>query len=67
MLEEIFLMLQRIRMRHQVDQITAGRVPGDVVSLAELTPLNRSLLAESAREVAAVQKRVSARLTSPAR
>ncbi|MET1007144.1 MAG: putative nucleotidyltransferase substrate binding domain-containing protein, partial [Propionibacteriaceae bacterium] len=67
LLEEIFLMLQRIRMRHQVDQITAGRVPGDVVALGELTPLNRSLLAESAREVAAVQKRVSARLTSPSR
>ena len=66
-LEEIFVLLQRIRMRHQVDQIVAGRAPGDVVSLAEITPLNRSLLAESAREVAAVQKRVSARLTSPAR
>ncbi len=67
LLEEVFVLLQRIRMRHQVDQIIAGRTPGDVVSLAEISPLNRSLLAESTREVAAVQKRVSARLTSPTR
>ena len=37
------------------------------MSLAEILPLNRSLLAESTREVAAVQKRVSARLISPTR
>ena len=66
-LEEVFALLQRIRMRHQVDQIVAGRPPGDVVRLGELTPLNRSLLAESAREVAAVQKRITGRLTSVTR
>lgn len=66
-LAEVFGLLQRIRLRHQVDQIVAGRAPGDVVDLGELTPLNRSLLAESAREVAAVQRRIAARLTSVTR
>ncbi len=66
-LAEVFTLLQRIRMRHQVEQIAAGRAPGDVVDLGELTPIHRSLLAESAREVLAVQKRIALRLTSVTR
>jgi CBS domain-containing protein len=57
-LNEVFVTLQRLRMAHQVDQISAGHTPGDVITMSELSPLNRSLLNDSLREIAAVQRRV---------
>ncbi|KUI38356.1 cyclic nucleotide-binding protein [Mycobacterium sp. IS-1496] len=57
-LRDVFLMLQRLRMTHQVDQLAAGHTPGDVITMSELSPLNRSLLNEGLREIAAVQRRV---------
>ena len=66
-LDEVFVLLQRIRMTHQIEQIMGGRTPGDVVSLAELTPLNKKMLADGVREVAAVQKRITSRLSSATR
>ncbi|WP_134051994.1 putative nucleotidyltransferase substrate binding domain-containing protein [Mycolicibacterium litorale] len=57
-LGDVFLMLQRLRMAHQVEQLTAGHTPGDVITMSELSPLNRSLLNEGLREIAAVQRRV---------
>lgn len=57
-LTDVFAMLQRLRMAHQVDQITAGRTPGDIIASSELSPLNRSLLGDGLREIAAVRRRV---------
>ena len=57
-LTDVFVMVQRLRMTHQVEQVTAGHVPGDVITMAELSPLNRSLLGDGLREIAAVQRRV---------
>ena len=45
-------------MAHQVDQIAAGHTPGDVITMSELSPLNRSLLNDGLREIVAVQRRV---------
>ena len=55
---DVFVMLQRLRMAHQVDQIAAGHTPGDVITMSELSPLNRSLLNEGLREIVGVQRRV---------
>lgn len=55
---DVFLMVQRLRMTHQVEQLTAGHPPNDVVTMSDLSPLNRSLLNEGLREIAAVQRRV---------
>jgi CBS domain-containing protein len=55
---DVFVMLQRLRMVHQVEQISAGRTPGDVITMSELSPLNRSLLGDGIREIAAVRRRV---------
>jgi CBS domain-containing protein len=55
---DVFLMLQRLRMTHQVEQLTAGHTPNDVITMSDLSPLNRSLLNEGLREIAAVQRRV---------
>lgn len=57
-LTDVFLMLQRLRMTHQIEQRAAGHGPGDVITMSELSPLNRSLLSEGLREIAAVQRRV---------
>jgi len=57
-LTDVFLMLQRLRMAHQVDQIAAGHTPGDVITMSELSPLNRSLLNDGLREIVGVQRRV---------
>ncbi|MFI9504458.1 putative nucleotidyltransferase substrate binding domain-containing protein [Nocardia sp. NPDC052566] len=57
-LTEVFVMLQRMRMVHQVEQLSAGHSPGDVVVMSELSPLHRSLLNDALREIAAVQRHV---------
>jgi CBS domain-containing protein len=57
-LGEVFVMLQRLRMTHQVGQLSAGNRPGDVITMSELSPLNRSLLNDGLREIAAVQRRI---------
>lgn len=55
---DVFAMLQRLRLAHQVAQIGAGHTPGDVITMSELSPLNRSLLNEGLREIVGVQRRV---------
>jgi CBS domain-containing protein len=55
---DVFAMLQRLRMTHQVEQVATGRTPGDIVTMSDLSPLNRSLLADGLREIAAVRRRV---------
>jgi CBS domain-containing protein len=57
-LGEVFSHLQRLRMTHQVEQLSVGHSPGDVITMSELSPLNRSLLNDGLREIAAVQRRV---------
>ncbi|MET9201826.1 putative nucleotidyltransferase substrate binding domain-containing protein [Gordonia sp. NPDC003585] len=57
-LHEVFSLTQRIRMRRQIEQIRAGHTPGDLVVMSELTPLERSMLAEGVREIADIQRRV---------
>jgi len=60
-LHEVFALTQRIRMRRQIEQIRAGHTPGDLVVMSELTPLERSMLAEGVREIADIQRRVRTR------
>jgi CBS domain-containing protein len=45
-------------MAHQIEQLAAAQRPGDVITMSELSPLNRSLLNDGLREIAAVQRRV---------
>ncbi|QIS03697.1 CBS domain-containing protein [Nocardia brasiliensis] len=65
-LTEVFTTLQRMRMVHQVGQLAAGHHPGDVVTMSDLSPLNRSLLNEALRETAAVRRRVRVRAATSA-
>lgn len=56
---EVFEVLQRIRLRQQLAQVARGDRATDVVWMARLPPLDRSLVAQSVREIAAVQKRLA--------
>jgi CBS domain-containing protein len=57
-LGEVFVLLQQLRMAHQVDQLSAGQRPGDIITMSELSPLNRGLLNDALREIVAVQRRL---------
>ena len=66
-LVEVVEVLQKIRLRYQLAQIDRGEAPSDLIVIGALSPLERSLVSQAVREVAAVQRRMSniAQLTSP--
>lgn len=55
---EVFEVLQRVRMRQQLAQFERGDRVSDVVWMPHLSPLERSLVAQSVREISTVQKRL---------
>ncbi|MEO5831791.1 MAG: putative nucleotidyltransferase substrate binding domain-containing protein [Nakamurella sp.] len=65
---EVFEVLQKTRLRYQLAQIDRGEEPSDVLSMRRLSPLDRSMVGQSVREISAVQKRMSnlSQLTDPA-
>lgn len=57
-LRDCFSILERIRMEYQVEQMAKGRTPGDVLSIRRIPSLDRGLLEQCVREIAAVQRRM---------
>ncbi|MET4613167.1 CBS domain-containing protein [Rhodococcus sp. PvR044] len=58
-LAESFDVLQQIRLRHQCEQLEQGLPVTDELTIASLTPLYRSLLANAVREIAGVQRKLA--------
>ena len=58
-LREVYGVLARLRMQHQVAQMEAGREPTDVLTVRRMSPLDRTVLEQAVREVAAVQRRMA--------
>jgi CBS domain-containing protein len=56
---EIFEVLQRLRLRYQFAQLDAGEKPTDAVSIDRLSPIDRSVISQAVREIAAVQRRAA--------
>jgi len=56
---EIFEVLQRLRLRYQFAQLDAGEKPTDTVSIDRLSPIDRSVIGQAVREIAAVQRRAA--------
>ena len=56
---EIFEVLQRLRLRYQFAQLDAGEKPTDIVSVGRLSPIDRSVISQAVREIAAVQRRAA--------
>jgi CBS domain-containing protein len=63
----VFEVLQKTRLRYQLGQVERGEQPTDVLSMHQLSPLDRSLVAQAVREIAAVQRRMTnvAQVTGP--
>lgn len=57
-LAEVLEILQKTRLRYQLAQIERAEKPSDVISMRRLSPLDRSLIAQAVREIAAVQRRM---------
>jgi CBS domain-containing protein len=55
---EVFEVLQRLRLRHQLRQLRAGRLPSDVLLRDEVSPIDRSVIRQAVREIAAAQRRM---------
>ncbi len=55
---EVFEVLQRMRLRHQLNQIARGSTPTDVIEGDELSPIERSMITRSVREITAIQRRM---------
>ena len=58
-LREVFELLLRLRIEHQVSLIDRGETPGDELDPAELPPLRRSQMVQAFHVVAAHQKQLS--------
>jgi CBS domain-containing protein len=57
-LVEVFEVLQRLRLTTQLEQHERGEAPTDVLAMARLSPLDRSVIAQAVREISAVQRRM---------
>jgi CBS domain-containing protein len=55
---DIFEVVQGIRLRRQLDQVTAGLPPSDSVRLRELSAIDRSVVLEAVGEIHAVQRKM---------
>jgi CBS domain-containing protein len=55
---EVFEVLQRMRLRHQLTQITRSEPPTDVIDRHELSPIERSVITQAVREINAIQRRM---------
>jgi CBS domain-containing protein len=58
-LVEVFGLLQRLRLRYQLLQRQNGDRPSDLLTLDRLSSIDRSLVAEAVREIAAIQRRMT--------
>jgi CBS domain-containing protein len=63
-LEEAFELCSELRLEHQVRQLERGQEPDDELDPDEIDPLTRRYLRDAFREVAAVQRSLSATLRS---
>ena len=55
---EVYEVLQRLRLRYQLQQRANGDRPSDVLSMHVLSPIDRSVIAQAVREVSSIQKRM---------
>ena len=57
-LVEVFETLQRLRLRYQLLQHQRGERPADLLTLDRLSPIDRTVVVQAVREIAAVQRRM---------
>jgi CBS domain-containing protein len=62
-LKDAFMLINNLRLEHQVSQLRAGTDPDDYVNPGELSALMRTQLKDAFRAVTAIQKRVDSELS----
>ncbi len=55
---EAFEVVQRLRLRYQIEQHERAEKPSDMLVRDRLSPIDRSMLAQAVHEIAAVQRRM---------
>jgi CBS domain-containing protein len=58
-LVDVFGLLQRLRLRYQLLQERSGARPSDLLTMDRLSSIDRSLVADAVREIAAIQRRMA--------
>jgi CBS domain-containing protein len=58
-LGDVFEIVQRMRLRHQLEQLESGGTPSDTMRPRDLSSIEVSVLDEAIREIAAVQRRMA--------
>jgi CBS domain-containing protein len=58
-LVDVFGLLQRLRLRYQLLQRQSGDRPSDLLTMDRLSSIDRSLVADAVREIAAAQRRMA--------
>ena len=58
-LVEVFEVLQRLRLRHQLSQTAHGQPPSDYLTVEEMSPIDRSVIVQAVREISAIQRRMA--------
>lgn len=55
---EVFGVLQRLRLRYQLMQQRAGERPSDLMTISQMSSIDRSVIAQAVREISSVQRRM---------
>lgn len=58
-LAEVFEVLQRLRLRYQLLQLSEGHQASDELVFEEMSPIDRSIVSQAVREISAAQKRLT--------
>ena len=58
-LGDVFAIAQRVRLRHQLEQLGRGETPSDTIGPRDMSTVEASVLTEAIREILAVQRRMA--------
>jgi CBS domain-containing protein len=58
-LGDVFEIAQRVRLRHQLDQLGRGETPADTIGPKDMSTVEASVLTEAIREILPVQRRMA--------
>ncbi|MGR6964066.1 putative nucleotidyltransferase substrate binding domain-containing protein [Geodermatophilus sp. URMC 61] len=58
-LSDVFEIVQRMRLRHQLEQLGSGATPSDTIRLRDLSSIEASVLDEAIGEITAIQRRMA--------
>jgi CBS domain-containing protein len=58
-LDDVFEIVQRMRLRHQLEQSQAGETPSDTIRPRDLSSIEVSVLDEAVGEITAIQRRMA--------